>query len=81
MIETHERGAGVARGVEGLPGLAGAVAADLYAARIPTQRQDQINTVIVPLSTICIAAVGIAGTRAVTDGVDAGVTNRIQAVT
>jgi hypothetical protein len=68
---THLRGAGVARGVEGIPDLAGAVAADRRAGHIPTNRQDLIDTVIVPFKG---AAVGIE----VTDGVDAGITSRIQ---
>jgi hypothetical protein len=69
--KTHFRGAGVARGVEGIPDLAGAVAADRRAGHIPTNRQDLIDTVIVPFKG---AAVGIE----VTDGVDAGITSRIQ---
>jgi hypothetical protein len=72
--KTHERGAGVARGVEGIPDLAGAVAADLLAGRVLTYGQDVGDTVIVPFD---FAAVGIAltsGRSAVTDVVDAGIT-------
>jgi hypothetical protein len=80
MIQTHGRGAGVARGVEGAPGIAGAVAADLLADRIPTYLQDRINTVLVPYSSAA-EAVFVLVARVATDVVDAGITSLTQVVT